>query len=387
MNRAAREILDAKLALEAELVRPLISVCARYIDALESTSGAVGAGERLGHLGALERVLIRHYARVAMVMTGRRPPKNPTLQQAALSLLHLESMSTRAKDQSVLILGMLDKEFKSAISGPAPAESDQGLENFAKEMGLSIETKDEQPKITAGFVGKIKAAAAFVMKKLKGKAPTIANVNTNGVAEEARAVSVVPDDEASGILFQEWRSLMDGRERLAHHNAHEQRRRISDPFDVGGEQLRFPGDTGLGASLGNVINCRCWLLTTFVSNDDGKETPVHTSPSAPARRFKKPTDELSPVLKPTSTVTLNGRTNARVVLGDRSIATMRQQSPTTIIVTQNRQTIARANIGTNGSVTVTVDPAFQDRGIEDLIRRSVRDSARMDRTPYHERQR
>jgi hypothetical protein len=46
----------------------------------------------------------------------------------------------------------------------------------------------------------------------------------------------------------------DGQEQLA-----------INPFLVGGEQLNRPGDTSLGASAGNVINCRC-SADYFVAN-------------------------------------------------------------------------------------------------------------------------
>jgi hypothetical protein len=34
---------------------------------------------------------------------------------------------------------------------------------------------------------------------------------------------------------------------------------IDKPFDVGGEQLMYPGDPD-GGSPGNTINCRCTVL-------------------------------------------------------------------------------------------------------------------------------
>ena len=57
-----------------------------------------------------------------------------------------------------------------------------------------------------------------------------------------------------------WQTILDGREREAHNIADGQRQNVDNPFVVGGELLKFPGDTSLGASLGNIINCRCSMI-------------------------------------------------------------------------------------------------------------------------------
>ncbi len=44
-----------------------------------------------------------------------------------------------------------------------------------------------------------------------------------------------------------------------HWKADHQSRDLEEPFMVTGEEMDFPGDTSMGASLGNVINCRCFL--------------------------------------------------------------------------------------------------------------------------------
>lgn len=54
-----------------------------------------------------------------------------------------------------------------------------------------------------------------------------------------------------------WRSAADGRERPEHGAAEGQEVPSDQPFNVGGDQLMFPGDTSLGASAGNTIQCRC----------------------------------------------------------------------------------------------------------------------------------
>lgn len=52
-----------------------------------------------------------------------------------------------------------------------------------------------------------------------------------------------------------WDTDVDGHERPAHRRAEGQTRPLSQPFQVGGEDLRFPGDPA--GSPANVINCRC----------------------------------------------------------------------------------------------------------------------------------
>lgn len=52
-----------------------------------------------------------------------------------------------------------------------------------------------------------------------------------------------------------WDADLDGHERPAHRRADGQTRRLTDAFQVGGEDLRFPGDPA--GRPDNVINCRC----------------------------------------------------------------------------------------------------------------------------------
>lgn len=52
-----------------------------------------------------------------------------------------------------------------------------------------------------------------------------------------------------------WDTDVDGHERPEHKKAEGQTRALTDTFQVGGEDLRFPGDPA--GSPWNVINCRC----------------------------------------------------------------------------------------------------------------------------------
>lgn len=58
-------------------------------------------------------------------------------------------------------------------------------------------------------------------------------------------------------LTKDWLTTRDGREREWHGDVDGQTRGLDEAFDVNGEQLDHPGDTSLGASADNIVNCRC----------------------------------------------------------------------------------------------------------------------------------
>ena len=58
-------------------------------------------------------------------------------------------------------------------------------------------------------------------------------------------------------LIKFWITSIDGRERPAHHDAHQQERPLDEDFDVDGDKMDTPGDPR--AKLKNRIRCRCTL--------------------------------------------------------------------------------------------------------------------------------
>lgn len=62
--------------------------------------------------------------------------------------------------------------------------------------------------------------------------------------------------EQSGVVEErEWLAALDDRTRDDHEDAHGQRVALDEPFEVGGEELDYPGDPS--GSAENIINCRC----------------------------------------------------------------------------------------------------------------------------------
>jgi len=81
------------------------------------------------------------------------------------------------------------------------------------------------------------------------------------VATEVVAASNYGSHEAAKAsdlsLNKVWLATNDGHTRPDHREADGQTVGMDEPFDVGGEQLMFPGDTSLGASAKEIIFCRC----------------------------------------------------------------------------------------------------------------------------------
>lgn len=84
----------------------------------------------------------------------------------------------------------------------------------------------------------------------------IARTETHGAAQYG---SVSGAREVDDTLKKEWISAGDDRTREDHFDVDGQIVAMNEPFEVGGEQLDYPGDGSLGASAGNIINCRCGI--------------------------------------------------------------------------------------------------------------------------------
>lgn len=96
-------------------------------------------------------------------------------------------------------------------------------------------------------------------------------VRSVGITSNEVAVSsnlgVVEGAKATGKpLMKSWLTQRDDRVRNGdvydHVSADSQQVDLDSPFIVSNEKLNFPNDTSLGATAGNVINCRCFVTFT-----------------------------------------------------------------------------------------------------------------------------
>jgi len=134
--------------------------------------------------------------------------------------------------------------------------------NTQKDMGVAAQVVIGE---TPDQIERSVAASALLSRRLRVREGAIASLETQAMAEAVKLaefdvfakkdpLSLQPPSEQ---MFKEWVTVGDERVRAAHAAADAQVRRVEELFKVGGQQLRFPGDTSFGATAGNVINCRC----------------------------------------------------------------------------------------------------------------------------------
>lgn len=138
----------------------------------------------------------------------------------------------------------------------------QGDAADAIEQANTVQPAAPLSKLEAATI-----AGAILSRKLRGRLVSVVSSETQVAAEAAKATeaeilsgvppSVVGGSPQASPVMKEWETVGDNKVRDDHVNADGQRVTVDEPFIVGGEQLRWPGDGGLGASPGNIINCRC----------------------------------------------------------------------------------------------------------------------------------
>lgn len=74
------------------------------------------------------------------------------------------------------------------------------------------------------------------------------------------------------IVGKEWDSSGDKRVRPTHRAADGQKRKLNEPFIVGGSRLMHPGDGSLGAAAKEVCRCRCTMYPIFKGESLKSET-------------------------------------------------------------------------------------------------------------------
>ncbi len=104
--------------------------------------------------------------------------------------------------------------------------------------------------------------------RVENRKPLIAETETQNVYQASKqklGTAIAPKLIREGQSVEKrWNAILDQKTRPEHARAHGQRVPFDRTYTVWGEQLMYPGDTGYGASLKNVVRC---LHPSSIIND------------------------------------------------------------------------------------------------------------------------
>ena len=268
-NKRARRNLTLKLALEKTFSRELVLYFNEIRKDVVSFYTATGLLINADiYQSKTEMLLERHYKRVIrnFINEGKYSYRKSLEAKGIEYKQEQEDEDEKIKATSVLI----------ALAF---------VENIVQRRALQlIETTNDNIKDTsAKATKKAKESGAKIHDEMnkgldrsfKGRQSMIATTETQFMAERAKNIEasvisrngdVDPSSINDGIVVgnpnvkKEWAAILDEKTRLSHASADGQIQGLNEPYIVNGEYLMYPGDTSMGASLGNIINCRCSSL-------------------------------------------------------------------------------------------------------------------------------
>lgn len=241
---------NRKLALERRMLPDIRSVFSQmvteYVATVADTGSVPSASDFQGEWNA---TFLRQYRRV-----GRLFLPNQRRSKFYEALLNIKQDLTPEENQSlVAFFARWSREYGQQQSAFV-------TETNQKDYITALQRANEQVEDGSAMV--IAATAGVILRQLfRSRESAIANVQTQAPAEEAKKDEAVALGRAEGKqedeIVKTWQTVGDANVRVAHVAANGQSRTGNTAFSVSGEDLRYPGDSTLGASAENVINCRC----------------------------------------------------------------------------------------------------------------------------------
>lgn len=261
-----------KVELEKTIMRDLKSYFAKQRRRVKRGDG----------IESMQPVLQRHYERIIRKLIHKNVKQEDRIERDVKIFL-----DNRANMRSNITDNTSQRDLENSINEARERLAEEGNANPSERELLIV-------------------ASAIFARKGRGRISSIANTETQETTEGARRVITTSvhsdledvimsrDKQAAEKLYEkskdyttykikekidtgdiailitillmakkEWQTMEDKLVRrppkspFDHVAANKQRVGINEPFIVSGELLMYPGDSSMGASKGNVINCRC----------------------------------------------------------------------------------------------------------------------------------
>ena len=272
----AREDLRDKIRLEKDFIRKLTTLNNKIIKKTVLDFGRDGVVLNAREFESeLSKLLDNQYDRAAKVFSDQIRDVLPDdlesteKENSLITDALIVFFAARVIDQSQIITRTNQRDISQSI-----VSADRQLREAA-EVGQVVTNREVA-----------RTAGVLLRRKLKGRTGTIATTEVQVASESSKSTetSILTRNPASlprpviaipqpqvvvpqlplGLtppkVEKEWVTAGDEVVRtspFSHVAADGQKVNIDESFNVGGQLLRIPGDTSQGASLSNVIRCRC----------------------------------------------------------------------------------------------------------------------------------
>jgi hypothetical protein len=247
--------LAVKIRLENMFKRTLTSLFAAMSRDFTSSVRAVGrAPEAEVYEPGFSASLMQQYTRTQKAFKGQALNVSMSEAQVALSGLALmEWRRTQTTQQSSIITDTNTRQMDESLA--------LGRQSLAED--------DIEP--TPNSLARV-STAILINRFLRSRVNVIAETETQAAAESTKLIdaeavagkrpfplrdTIIEPQLEKQDVSKSWNTIGDSRVRPSHVATNGVILATDGVFNVGGSQLRFPGDTGLGASFRELVNCRC----------------------------------------------------------------------------------------------------------------------------------
>lgn len=270
-QRIAASQLAKKLKLEAQFKPELM----RFFNQLSRDINVVwAASQSIPSLQPFQTDLIsllrKHYRRVAKSF------KTEVRKELKHNFLNLDHKADEVDDT-------VNNEVMAYILAHSIVQSRYIIDTTQNELqkivaqAIMQNAAEETPLSNLQLGNQIKNK--FVARS-SGRVETIAVTETQNTAEIMKYIESESVNRAltgQRQIINTWNTTLDEKTRPSHVAADRQEVKQGQPYTVQGQLLRYPGDTALGATLDNVINCRCASIASVI----GEPAPISLTPATP----------------------------------------------------------------------------------------------------------
>lgn len=254
-TRFAISQLAKKMRLEADLSPKLTSFfreISRSIIPVLRITGRVPSLESFND--DLVEILRKHYIKVAKEFKGdvvTTLTKSLEIKQETIQDVADETETTVDEALATIIILKAPRQ-----AGFILDTTEQDLKDSVQRV--SVDAAKNEETLTLAEQGR--RAARDFNSRIPGKVEEISTFETQSMAEETKlteAEIIAASGVITLVMRKVWNTTLDEKTRSSHVIADLQGKNIKQPFMVQGQLLKSPGDTSLGATMDNVMNCRC----------------------------------------------------------------------------------------------------------------------------------